>query len=65
MSSEWAIEAHDLGKCYSLFERPGDRLKQLLWGRWRSPAKAYYRDFWALQEVSFAIAAGEVVGIVG
>ena len=63
MSSEWAIEARDLGKCYSLFDRPGDRLKQLLWGRWRSTA--YHRDFWALQEVSFSVAPGEVVGIVG
>ena len=63
MSSEWAIEARDLGKCYSLFDRPGDRLKQLLWGRWRSTA--YHRDFWALQEVGFSVAPGEVVGIVG
>jgi lipopolysaccharide transport system ATP-binding protein len=63
MSSEWAIEARDLGKCYSLFDRPGDRLKQLLWGRWSSTT--YHRNFWALQEVSFSVAPGEVVGIVG
>jgi len=65
MLFDWAIEARDLGKCYSLFERPGDRLKQLLWGRWRNPAKAYYRDFWALKDVNFVVAPGEVVGIVG
>ena len=65
MSSEFAIEARQLGKCYSLYEREGDRLKQLLWGRWLRPAKPYFRDFWALQDVSFAIAPGEVVGIVG
>ena len=63
MSSEWAIDARDLGKCYSLFDRPGDRLKQLLWGRWLRTA--YHRDFWALQDVSFSVAPGEVVGIVG
>ena len=62
---EWAIEAHDLGKCYSLYDRSGDRLKQLLWGRWRNPTKPYYRDFWALKGVDFAIKPGEVVGIVG
>ncbi len=62
---EWAIEARDLGKCYSLYERSGDRLKQLLWGRWRDPGKPYFRDFWALKGVNFAVKPGEVVGIVG
>jgi lipopolysaccharide transport system ATP-binding protein len=64
-SSGWAIEARDLGKCYSLYERSGDRLRQLLWGRWRSDNKPYFRDFWALKGVNFAIRPGEVVGIVG
>jgi lipopolysaccharide transport system ATP-binding protein len=64
-SSGWAIEAHDLSKCYSLYERSGDRLKQLLWGRWRTSAKPYFRDFWALKNLNFAIKPGEVVGIVG
>jgi lipopolysaccharide transport system ATP-binding protein len=65
MSSEaasgFAIEARDLGKCYSLYQRPADRLKQLLWGRWRR----YYREFWALQGIDLAIRPGEVVGVVG
>jgi len=65
MSSEFAIEARQLGKCYSLYEHQSDRLKQMLWGRWLHPKKPYYRDFWALQDVSFAIAPGEVMGIVG
>lgn len=65
MSSEFAIEARQLGKCYSLYEHEGDRLKQLLWGRWLRPARPYFRDFWALKDVNFAIAPGEVVGIVG
>jgi len=65
MSSEqvggYAIEAQQLGKCYTLFERPADRLKQLLWGRWR----AYGREFWALRDVNLAVRPGEVVGLVG
>lgn len=56
-----AIEARGLGKRFSLFQQPSDRLKQLLWGRHRQ----YSRDFWALQDVSFDIARGEVVGLVG
>ena len=63
MPSEYAITAQHLGKCYNLYERPGDQLKQLLWGRWRR--QPYYREFWALKDVSFAIAPGEVMGIVG
>ena len=65
MSSEFAIQARQLGKCYNLYEREADRLKQLLWGRWRRTDKPYYREFWALKDVNFAIAPGEVVGIVG
>ncbi len=64
MSSErpkLAIEARKLGKCYALYERPADRLKQLLWGRWH----CYYREFWALRDIDLAIRAGEVVGVVG
>lgn len=61
MSSELAIEARGLGKRYALFDRPGDRLKQLLWGRWRG----YGREFWALQDVSFEIPRGAVVGLIG
>lgn len=65
MSSKWAIQARDVGKCYQLYNQPGDRLKQLLWGRWRSPERAYFRDFWAMKGVNFSVAPGEVVGIVG
>jgi len=61
MSSDWVIRAQGLGKCYSLFARPLDRLKLALRGRQRSAAKM----FWALQEVDFEIPRGEVFGIVG
>lgn len=58
-----AIAAQGVGKCYNLFDAQGDRLKQLLWGRWRQ--KPYYREFWALRGVDFEVAKGEVLGIVG
>lgn len=61
MSSELAIEARGLGKRFNLFERPSDRLKQLLWGGRRN----YGREFWALQDVSFEIPRGAVVGLIG
>jgi len=61
MSSEWAIQARGLGKRYALFDRPSDRLRQLIWGE----RKAIGREFWALRDAEFEIARGEVVGIVG
>lgn len=61
MSSEFAICVNAVSKCYHIYDRPQDRLKQaLLRGRRR-----YFREFWALQEVSFDIAKGETVGIIG
>lgn len=56
-----AIAARGLGKRYTLFDRPVDRLRQLLWGSRR----AHGRDFWALQDVDLSVRRGEVVGIVG
>lgn len=61
MFSEPAIRATRIGKCYQLYARPQDRLKQFLW---RSKRK-YFREFWALRDVSFEVMPGEVVGIIG
>lgn len=61
MSSDCAIQVQDLGKCYQMYDTPRDRLLQMLYrGR-----KRLYREFWALQGVSFGICKGEVFGIVG
>jgi lipopolysaccharide transport system ATP-binding protein len=61
MSSDLAISARGLGKCYSLFERPEDRLKQMLsFGR-----RKYYREFWAVKDVGLDVYRGETVGIIG
>lgn len=64
-----AIRVHDLSKHYFLYDRPQDRLRQSIVPRLqrligREPAK-YYRDFAALEGVSFEIARGETVGIIG
>ncbi|MBY0573181.1 MAG: ABC transporter ATP-binding protein [Undibacterium sp.] len=56
-----AIQVENLSKCYQLYDQPQDRLKQMLLRR----AKPYYREFWALRDVSFSIQAGETVGIIG
>jgi ABC-type polysaccharide/polyol phosphate transport system ATPase subunit len=49
MDNGIAISVHNVGKMYTLYGRPQDRLKQaFLWGR-----KKLYREFWALRDVSF------------
>ena len=61
MSSEPAIRLDNLGKCYHVYDKPRDRLLQmLLRGR-----RQYYREFWALKGVNLRIMPGEVVGIIG
>lgn len=61
MSSDLAIRVDQLGKCYRIYAKPQDRLKQSLFGRRRQ----YYQEFWALKQVSFTVKRGEVVGIIG
>src|ERR1700754_1036371 len=61
MSSEVEIRVSRLGKCYHVYEKPAHRLLQMLWrGR-----KNYFREFWAVEDVSFEIRRGETVGIIG
>lgn len=61
MSSEVAIKVENLSKCYRIYDRPRDRLLQMITrGR-----KQYGHDFWALKDVSFEIKKGETVGIIG
>jgi lipopolysaccharide transport system ATP-binding protein len=60
-TTEYAIEVNGLGKCYQIYDKPSDRLKQMLMrGR-----KQYFKEFWALKDVSFNIKKGETVGIIG
>ena len=60
-SYEYAIEVNGLSKCYQIYEKPSDRLKQML----MRGHKQYYKEFWALKDVSFKIKKGEAVGIIG
>ena len=70
MSSELpAIRVQGLSKQYQLYDRPIDRLKQFLLPRLRRVvgrrARIYFREFTALNDVSFSVARGEAVGIIG
>jgi lipopolysaccharide transport system ATP-binding protein len=56
-----AVEFEHVSKSYPIYEKPTDRLRELL-----TPGKsAFHRDFKALQDVSFSVPRGEVFCIVG
>ena len=68
-SNDIAIRVSNLSKCYAIYDNPRDRLKQFVMPRLRRllgrPPKSYYREFWALRDVSFEVKKGETVGIIG
>jgi lipopolysaccharide transport system ATP-binding protein len=68
-SDQIAISVNNLSKCYQIYDNPRDRLKQLIMsiisralGR---PPRHYFRQFWALNDVSFEVKKGETIGIIG
>lgn len=81
MSSEQVvIDVRNLSKRYEIYSTPRDRLKQLVLphlqqvanrtgmalglSRHRPPPN-YFREFWALRDVSFQVRRGETFGIIG
>ncbi|WP_218189928.1 ABC transporter ATP-binding protein [Pseudomonas sp. PDM22] len=65
MSSEVAIHVSNLSKCYQIYDTPRDRLKQFLLPRLSLSEKRYYREFWALRDISLKVQRGETLGILG
>lgn len=79
MSSEYAIQVDGVGKCFHIYANPAARLGQAIYPRASSLVRRLggkaladtidshkpYRQFWALQDVSFQVRRGETFGIVG
>lgn len=64
-----AITVEGVAKCYQIYARPQDRLRQALLPRLRrlaglAPGK-YFNEFWALRDVGFQVARGETLAIIG
>lgn len=69
MSSDIAIKVENLSKCYHIYDQPRERLKQMILPRLQRAVgkqpRQYFREFWALKDVSFEVEKGETVGIIG
>lgn len=69
MPPELAINISGLSKRFEIYEKPGDRLKQFLMPRLQRhfgrPQKQYFKEFWAVNDLSLQIVKGETFGIVG
>ncbi|MEA9598536.1 ABC transporter ATP-binding protein [Polynucleobacter sp. AP-Sanab-80-C2] len=68
-SEEIVLSVKNLSKHYEIYEKPGDRLKQFIFPKFsrlfgKAPKK-YYREFLALDNISFDLKRGETVGIIG
>jgi len=61
-AAQEAIRVERLGKCYHIYEQPRDRFKQLFS---RVTRRTHYREFWALQDMSFTVQRGQTVGVIG
>jgi len=61
MFSEPVISLTNLSKCYQIYDKPRDRLLQMIVRHRRQ----YFREFWALKNIDLVIKPGEVIGIIG
>ena len=68
-SDAFTIRVTNLSKRYEIYDAPRDRLKQFVAPRLQKlagqPPKQYFREFWALKDVSFEMKKGEALGIIG
>jgi len=54
-----AIEVKDLSKVFKLYNRPSDMIREFITG------SSYHSEYKALQNISFTLKHGEVVGVLG
>jgi lipopolysaccharide transport system ATP-binding protein len=61
MSSEIAVSVTGVSKRYEMYAQPRDRLLQFI----SRGKRQYFKEFWALRDVSFSVQKGETIGILG
>ena len=61
MSSDITISVTNVSKRFEMYAQPRDRLLQFL----SFSRRQYFKEFWALRDVSIEVAKGETLGILG
>ena len=60
MNDDVVISLSSVSKCFRRYEKPIDRLKEIL-----MPSTVQAEDFWALKDIDFQVKRGETIGFVG
>lgn len=60
-SDDIALSIKNVSKCFEIYEKPVHRLFQTLC----AGHKKFYREFWALRDISVEVRRGECVGVIG
>lgn len=61
MSSDSILRVDKISKVYQIYDRPLDRLLQMLYrGR-----RHFFEEHWALRDISFELMPGETLGVIG
>ena len=60
-NSDIVLSVKNVSKCFEMYEKPVHRLYQTLC----AGKKKFYKEFWALRDISFDVHRGECVGIIG
>lgn len=55
------ISIESIGKCYHIYQKPRDRLIQMI----SRGKRKLHTEFWALKDVSFSVKKGETLAIIG
>ena len=61
MSSEVIVDVKNLSKKYEIYSQPYHRLLQTLFMGHRQ----FYKEFYALKDITFTVSKGECIGIIG
>jgi ABC-type polysaccharide/polyol phosphate transport system ATPase subunit len=55
------VLVQNVAKLYRLYNRPSDRLRELL----PFQSRKLHTDFWALKDISLSVEKGEMLGLIG
>lgn len=61
MSSDIFIRASGISKCYQMYDAPVHRL----WQSFFRTGKKFYKEFWALNNITFEVSKGQTFGVIG